>query len=266
MSDVLYFDCNSGASGDMILAALLDLGLPEDDLRADLKKLDLDGYHIEVRKAVKSGITGTDLDVVVEGQENRHDHDHHEHHHEHHDHHDHPHHPHRGFTEIRQIITSSTLPEEVKELSLKIFLKVAEAEARIHGTTIEEVHFHEVGAVDSMVDIIGAAIGIHRLKPDLIVSSPIPLGTGFVRCAHGRIPVPAPATIEILRGVPVFGTGIRSELTTPTGAAILGTICSQFGPMPEMTVESIGYGLGKKDLPVANLLRVFRGKKKNLFR
>ncbi len=289
---VLYFDCLSGISGDMTIAALLDLGVDKDEFLAELKKINIDGYRIEIKKGQKNGISGTDFNVILNNDDNHdHHHDHkHTHNHDHdhthnhthdyeytHDHnhthaHDHSHnkeshhhghsHVHRNLHDIEHIIDDSDLNERVKEISKKIFGYVAASEAKIHDKPIEEVHFHEVGAVDSIVDIIGAAICIDMLNVDEIYSSYLHVGTGFVNCAHGRIPVPAPATLDILKGIPIYSKGIRSELVTPTGAAIIKALAKDFIPMPEMIIDEIGYGLGKKDLEITNALRVVLGKKK----
>lgn len=255
MEKILYFECLSGISGDMTIGALLDLGGDEQHLRDELKKLKLDGYHLHIDKKSKNGIFGTKFDVCLD---HHHDHDHdHDHEHDH----EHEHH-HRNFRMIKEMILTSELSDSVKKLSIKIFEEVARAEAKIHHVTIDEVHFHEVGAIDSIVDIVGAAILIEQLNVDKIYASPLHVGTGFVNCAHGKIPVPAPATLEILKGIPVYSKGIRSELVTPTGAAIIKVLADDFMDRPEMTIESIGYGLGTKDLEVANLLRVNLAKKK----
>jgi uncharacterized protein (TIGR00299 family) protein len=200
------------------------------------------------------------------------DHSHEGHSHEDNDHshgpeHSHSHsgeteHHHRNFSDIKNLINQSDLNQKVKDLSIDIFAKVAEAEAKVHNKDINEVHFHEVGAVDSIVDIVGAAILIDLLNPDHIYASPVSLGTGFVDAAHGRIPVPAPATIEILKGVPVYSTGVRGELVTPTGAAIIKTLTEEFMEMPELEISKIAYGAGKKDFEITNLLRVYQAKKK----
>lgn len=245
---ILYFDCLSGISGDMTLATLLDLGVEYDYLLDELKKLNVDGFDIEVRKDLKNGISGTNVFVHLD---NNHDHDH-----------DHDHHSHRNLYDIEKIINDSKLNENVKNLSIKIFKEVALAEAKIHGKDLYDVHFHEVGAIDSIVDIVGAAICIDKLNVDKIYSSPIHIGTGHVKCAHGNIPIPAPATLEILKGIKIYSKGIDSELVTPTGAAIIKTIADDFLPIPEMYIEDIGYGIGKKDLNITNVLRTFIGKKK----
>ena len=284
---ILYFDCFSGISGDMTIGALLDLGIDQDLFLAELNKIHLDEFEIEIKRGLKKGISGTDFTVHLTHQEHSHeehthehedDHNHHEHTHEHHhDHsheheHTHEHHhtekPHdhahtRNLSDIYKIIDSSDLSEYVKIASKKIFLIVAEAEAKIHAKTIDEVHFHEVGAVDSIVDIIGAAICVEMLQIDEIQCSEINLGSGFVHCEHGVFPVPAPATLEILKGVPVYSKNAKKELTTPTGAAILKALCSEFGSLPEFVIEKIGYGLGKRDMETPNVLRVIVGKKKS---
>lgn len=280
MKNCLYIECLSGISGDMTIGALLDLGINQQRFLEELSKLKLEGYTLHIYKAQKQGITGTKFDVLLEqADHDHHDHHHHEtnhhdHHHDH-DHHDHhhaeadpghqeaaDHHHHRNILDIYGIIDGSQLKERVKTLSKEMFRHVAEAEAKIHGKALEEVHFHEVGAIDSIVDIVGAAIAIDLLEIDEIISTPVHTGTGFVKCAHGKMPVPAPATLEILKGLPLYSTGIRSELVTPTGAAILKTLVHDFGPRPEMIVEKIGYGLGTKDLEIANVLRMSMGKKK----
>ncbi len=196
-----------------------------------------------------------------------HDHDHeHSHEHSHDDEHAHSHgssnHVHRNFNDIKNLINQSQLNQKVKDLSIEIFAKVAKAEAKVHNKSIEEVHFHEVGAVDSIVDIVGSAILVDLINPDHIYASSIPLGTGFVDAAHGRIPVPAPATIEILKDVPVYSTEVKGELVTPTGAAIIKTLAEEFVPMPELEISKIAYGAGKKDFEITNLLRVYEAKKK----
>lgn len=260
---ILYLDCFAGISGDMTLGAFLDLGVKEETLLTGLKKLNVDGYHIEISKKAKNGIMGTDVKVILE--EDDHHHDHHNHSHLEHAHY---HHEHRNLKDIEKILDESDLDQNVKELSKKIFAKVAQAEGKIHGKPIDQVHFHEVGAVDSIVDIVGAAICFCSLNVDKVISSPLHTGTGFVKCQHGNIPVPAPATLEIFREnkVPFKGMEISKELVTPTGAAIVATITDEYGSIPEMEAISIGYGVGKRDLEIANLLRMVIGetKKKHL--
>ena len=255
---IAYFDCFAGVSGDMTLGALLDAGLDLDQLKIELKKLPLDGYHISAEKVMKKGISGTKFDVHLEDHDHTHEQDHHHHHA-----HGHHHQPHRGLKEIREIIESSTLDAKIKETALAVFTRLGEAEAKIHNKTVDEIHFHEVGAVDSIVDIVGAAIGLHLLGIDQVITSKIHIGTGTVECAHGTLPVPAPATLALLKDAPVHPTGIEAELVTPTGAAIMTTLVDRFGSAPPMTIQSIGYGAGYHDLPIANVLRVTIGETKD---
>jgi len=285
---VLYFDCFSGISGDMTIGALLDLGIDQNVFLNELKKLKLDEFEIEIKKGLKKGVSGTDFTVHLlhqetdidehqdehhHGHEHKHEHTH-QHHHDHEHKHDHAHHHkhelkhehhhahNRNLADIYSIIDESELSEYVKVTSKAIFLVVAEAEAKIHSKSIDDVHFHEVGAVDSIVDIVGAAICIELLKVDEIQCSEINLGGGFVKCEHGVFPVPAPATLEILKSVPVYSQNAKKELTTPTGAAIVKALCSSFGTFPAFTIEKTGYGLGKRDMETPNVLRVIIGTKK----
>jgi len=285
MKDILYFDINSGISGDMTIASLLDLGLDQDEFLQELKKLNLAGYKIQISTVQKNGITAKDFKVILDDDshpdniesEHQHEDSHSDHHHQgscsgcgNHDHshrNDHSHsysssHVHRNFNDIKELINQSDLSQQVKDLSINIFAKVAKAEAKVHNKEINQVHFHEVGAVDSIVDIVGTAILIEMINPDHIYSSAVSLGTGFVDAAHGRIPVPAPATIEILNDIPVFSTGVRGELVTPTGAAIIKTLAEDFIQLPEVEISKIAYGAGKKDFEITNLLRVYQAKKK----
>lgn len=245
---VLYFDCFSGISGDMTIGSLLDLGVEEKQLRSELSKLRLDGYEINVEKQLKNGITGTSFNVILSNGEHHHHHDNDNHCHDHG-------HNHRNLRDIEDIIDKSSLNDNVKSISKKIFRIVAEAEGKIHGSTPEDVHFHEVGALDSIVDIVGTAICIDQLKPDKIVFSKLPLSRGFVKCQHGIIPLPAPATLEIVKGLPVYFFDAPMELVTPTGAAIAKALGDEFGDMDAMHVEKIGYGMGKGDYKVPNALR-----------
>ncbi len=276
---ILYFDCFSGISGDMTLGAFIDLGVKSEVLIKELKKLNLEGYTIEVTKKIKKGLVGTDVNIVLDNkrscshqehnEESHHQtkepHDHtqpHTHTHEHertHQHiHNHNHQQHRSYQDIIEIIKNSSLSDKVKKLSQKMFFKVAAAEAIIHGKPIDEVHFHEVGAIDSILDMVGAAICFYELKVDKVVGGPLHTGTGTIRCAHGIIPVPCPATLEILRQnkVPFYSTGIRNELVTPTGAAIAATLIEEFRPLEEVEVQAIGYGLGKREMEIAGMLRL----------
>jgi uncharacterized protein (TIGR00299 family) protein len=235
---IAYFDCFSGASGDMILGALLDAGLPLEHLKQELAKLGLSHYSVNKTAVVKNGIRGSQALIRVEQ-------DHHHHH--------------RHLSDITAIIEKSTLAPVIKKEGIRIFRRLAEAEARVHDTSPENIHFHEVGAMDAIIDVVGSVIGIHTLGIDTIICSPLHVGSGTVECAHGTLPVPAPATAELILGKPVYSTGIQGELLTPTGAAILTTLASDFGSLPPMTVEQIGHGAGTADLSIANMLRVFIG-------
>ncbi|WP_331488046.1 nickel pincer cofactor biosynthesis protein LarC [Caminicella sporogenes] len=246
---ILYYDCFSGISGDMNLGALIDLGVDTDYLLKELSKLGLNSeYEIKIEKKNKNGIEGTKVDVILQ--------------HEHKKHHDkkHHHHVHRNLKDIEEIINSSTLNDSIKKLSISMFMKIAEAEAKVHGKTLYEVHFHEVGAIDSIIDIVGAAICIDYLKPDKIAASHVQVGGGFVECAHGLIPVPAPATVEILKGIPIKSGIVSFETTTPTGAAILAVNVDEFTDKVDMAIEKVGYGVGSRDLEIPNVLRVYLGK------
>lgn len=236
---IAYFDCFSGASGDMILGALLDAGLPLEHLKQELAKLGLSHYSVNKTAVVKNGISGSQALIRVEQ--------------------DHHHHHHRHLSDITAIIEKSTLAPVIKKEGIRIFRRLAEAEARVHDTSPENIHFHEVGAMDAIIDVVGSVIGIHTLGIDTIICSPLHVGSGTVECAHGTLPVPAPATAELILGKPVYSTGIQGELLTPTGAAILTTLASDFGSLPPMTVEQIGHGAGTADLSIANMLRVFIG-------
>lgn len=233
----LYLDCPMGISGDMFLAALIDLGVDPKMILRELKKLPVDKIDVEIKKAARHSITGTTFKVKLAEA-----------------------HHHRTFRDIKKIIGESNLAPKVKSLSTAIFKVIAEAEGKIHGIKADEVHFHEIGAMDSIIDIVGAAVAVDSLKVKKVVSSPIALGTGWARTMHGTIPIPAPATLEILKGVPTAASTAPFELTTPTGAAIVKTLASSFGPMPPMTIEAAGYGAGKKDFKEsANLLRAVIG-------
>ena len=250
-----YFDCPSGAAGDMVMGALVDAGVPFEALRGELAKLGLPGFTLERREVMKGVFRATKVDVHV------HDHDHGagEHGHSHDEPHGRHQHPRRNLESILGLIAASGLDATVKAKAARIFTRLGEAEARVHGTTIDQVHFHEVGAVDAIVDITGACIGLHLLGVEAVHCSALPVGGGFVTGAHGRIPIPGPGTAELLKGFPVVDTGVRRELVTPTGAAILTTLATSAGTMPTMTVEAVGYGAGDMDLETPNVLRVFLG-------
>ncbi len=265
----LYFDCSSGISGNMVLGALTEIIGDEQYLIEELKKLNTDGYKIEISKKVKNGITGTYVDVIVDGKdEYGHEHHIHEHHHEHehehedeHEHEHHHHHEHRNLNDINKIISESTLEEKTKELAKRIFTRVAKAESKVHDKPLEEVHFHEVGAIDSIVDIVGTAILINKINPDKIISSIVNDGYGFIECAHGKMSVPVPATSEIFanRGVKFRQIDIDTELVTPTGAAIIAELAEEFTTLPAMETKKIGWGAGYKDLDIPNILKVYYG-------
>jgi hypothetical protein len=246
MVNVLYYDCFSGISGDMNLGALIDLGVERGFLLEELQKLDMGPYEIRITQDARRGISGVRVEVVLppEGQIS----------------HKEGHAQERTFADIEALICASGLSDRVKDLSLKIFTKIAQAEAKVHGHTTGEVHFHEVGAVDSLVDMVGAAICLEYLQIERIYSSPVEMGGGFVRCAHGILPVPAPATAEILRGIPVKTGLVPFETTTPTGAAILAATVDLFTEEVNFIPLKIGYGIGSRDTDVPNVLRVFLGR------
>lgn len=267
----LYFDCTSGISGNMTLGALVEILGDSTYLLNELDKLHVDGYHIHISKSVKNGITGTYVDVHLEHADDHHHHDHEAHGHDHpheHDHnhdHEHSHHVHRNLFDVNKIIDDSEISPSAKALAKRIFLRVAQAESKVHNETLENVHFHEVGAIDSIVDIIGTAVLIDKISPDIIYSSIVNDGYGFIECAHGTIPVPVPATSEIFAASNVIARqiDIDTELVTPTGAAIIAELASSFSAMPAMKVEKIGWGSGTKDLKIPNVLKVAYGEVKN---
>lgn len=267
---VLYYECFSGISGDMNLGLMVDLGVDFEYLKAELVKLGVDEeYELIKKTGLKHGITGTKIDVILMNEEDhdhnhKHDHDHkHDHKHSHSHHHesakkdstDINHHVHRGYKDIEKIILASGLNERVKKLSLDIFMVIAVAEGKVHGKSYDEVHFHEVGATDSIIDIVGSAICLDALGVDAVWSSTVELGGGFVKCAHGLMPVPAPATIEILKGAMTKTGRVQKETTTPTGAAILASTVTNYTDRLEGRVERVGYGLGTRDLEIPNVVR-----------
>jgi len=237
---IAYFDCFSGISGDMILGAFLDLGFPLSELTASLASLKIPKYTLSALSEKRMNLKGTRLRINVKQ-------------------------PGKGektFKEIRTMIEESKINKEVKEKSIEIFSCLAKAEAFIHQKRIDQVHFHEIGAADSIIDIVGSVLGIHFFDIREIVSSSLPLGNGFIQCGHGTLPLPAPATLEILKNIPVYGIGKPFETVTPTGAAIIATLAQTFGPLPAITIEKVGYGAGeRKDNEVPNLLRVILGQK-----
>ncbi len=234
---IAYFDCFSGAAGDMLLAALLDAGLSLDDLRADLDKMPVGGYELRLEPARQHGITGSRFDVVDLGEER----------------------PARNLTLIREILAHTDLPEAVIGKALRVFTRLGEAEARVHGVGLDEIHFHEVGAIDALVDIVGFCAALQRLGIEAVYASALPLGSGVVRTEHGLLPVPAPATLELLAevGAPVLSDEARAELVTPTGAALLSTLATF--ARPAMHIQAVGYGFGVKEFAWPNMVRVWIG-------
>ncbi|MBO6158167.1 MAG: nickel pincer cofactor biosynthesis protein LarC [Firmicutes bacterium] len=273
----LYIDCSMGAAGDMLTAALLDLSPLKAAYTARLNALRIPGVKYELSRSVKCGITGSHMSVTVDGveedehmhdhdHEHHHDHDHdHEHHHDHDHDHDHEHshgghtHTHTGMHTIEHIVWDLHLPEQVEKDVLAVYQIIAEAESKVHGAPISQIHFHEVGTMDAVADVVAVCYMLYTLKPDQIIASPIHVGSGTVRCAHGILPVPAPATALILQGLPIYSTELKGELCTPTGAALLKHFVTRFGQMPPMSVSSIGYGMGKKDFERANCVRIMLG-------
>ncbi|MGL4797525.1 MAG: nickel pincer cofactor biosynthesis protein LarC [Paraclostridium sp.] len=237
---ILYLDIVNGISGDMTIASLLDLGVPKEIFLDEINKLGLDGeFEIQINSKNESGIVGTTVKVIAKET-----------------------HAHRHLVDIFDIIDKSNLSNKVKDMSKNIFMTIGEAEAKVHGTTIDKIHFHEVGAIDSIVDIIGCSILIDILNIDRIYTKSVPVGSGFVKCDHGVMPVPAPATIEILKGVPIKLNTVNGECTTPTGAAIVKTLCDEFIDILEFEVKQIGYGIGHKKFEIPNMLRMILGIKK----
>jgi uncharacterized protein (TIGR00299 family) protein len=235
---IAYFDCFSGISGDMVLGALIDLGCEISFLKKELKKLGVTGYQVNVKESLKHDICATDVYISVDKNQ-----------------------PQRSFRDIVHLISESDLENRVKDKSCNIFLRLAEAEGKVHGVAINQVHFHEVGAVDSIIDIVGSVICLHELGVSEVFSSPLPLGSGFVVCQHGVLPVPAPATVELVNNIPTYHIDSGHEMVTPTGAAIITTIADSFGDRPIMDIIKIGYGAGKIQSKLPGVLRVYLGKK-----
>lgn len=289
----LYFECNMGAAGDMLMAALLELHPDPQDFIRRLNELGIPEVKVSAESSIKCGITGTHVDVKIggieeeshdvslheehhhehHGEEHRHDHDHehhgedHHHDHKHHDeehHHDHDHHGeehhhHSGMSDIEHLIAHLPISEKVRNDALQVYNLIAEAESHAHNAPIEQIHFHEVGTMDAVMDIVGVCMLIEELAPEKILASAIHVGSGQVHCSHGILPVPAPATAYILQGVPMYGGAVKGELCTPTGAALLKHFVSEFGAMPIIKIEKIGYGMGKKNFEAANCVRAFLG-------
>ncbi|MGH9314887.1 MAG: nickel pincer cofactor biosynthesis protein LarC [Vicinamibacterales bacterium] len=276
MSRTLYFDCFAGASGDMVLGALLDAGLPLDELRKALGSLAIEGdWHVHADRVLRAGVSATKFNLHSHEHQGQHEHREHPEHPKHPEHTEHPKHPehpehpkhpehpeHRSLTEIERAIGRSGLSPAGKQKAVELFRRLGEAEAAIHQVPVERIHLHEVGALDSIVDIVGAVFAMEWFGTDDVVASPLNVGGGTVTCAHGTFPVPAPATARILTGVPTYSTGAVGELVTPTGALFMTSYAKLFGPMPPMRVERIGYGAGDRDpAGFPNVLRVFVGER-----
>ena len=238
----IYLDCGMGAAGDMLTAALLELMPNQDAFVEELNGLGIPGIRFTADKCEKCGILGTHMKVTIHGEEE----DDHHHHHGH-------------LADIRGIVSGLPLPTMVKLDILAVYEEIAQAESHVHGVPVEHIHFHEVGTMDAIADVTAVCLLLHRLAPDKIIASPVHVGSGQVRCAHGILPVPAPATAYLLRGIPIYGGSIDGELCTPTGAALLKHFATEFGQMPVMKVQAIGYGMGKKDFPRANCVRALLG-------
>lgn len=231
-----YFDCFCGVSGDMILGSLVDAGLELGQLESELSKLPVRGFRLLAEKTTRRGISGTKFSVDIQ-----------------------EHHVERHLPDINDIVDRSALSDDIKSSSKRIFMELAGIEARIHNKSVAEVHFHEISALDSIIDVVGSLVGLKKLGIEAVYASRIHVGTGFVECRHGTLPVPAPATLDLLKGIPVYSKGVDSELVTPTGVGILKNVARSFGAMPEMTIEKIGYGAGSRELEIPNLLRVCIG-------
>ena len=283
----LYFECNMGAAGDMLMASLLELHNNPKDFLNRLNGIGIPGVLVSAQASVKCGITGTHIRVVINGKEEdahsdhhnhthgEHDHHHHEHthddhehlhddhHHEHshheHSHDEHDHHDHSSYHGIEHQIGHLNVSDAVKKNALEVYKLIAEAESHAHGVPVDKIHFHEVGEMDALADIVGVCMLMEELAPDTILASPVNTGSGHVRCSHGVLPVPAPATAHILQNVPMYNDQIKGELCTPTGAALLKHFAKEFCTMPVLTVTKVGYGMGKKDFEKANCVRAFIG-------
>jgi len=244
---IIYFDCQAGAAGNMILGALIDAGLDPDLLKKELNKIpssksqapnksQITSYKLQIKKTRRDGIQGTQLEVKLKDKE-----------------------PQRNLKDIVRIITKSNLSKNIKQKSIAIFNRLALAEAKVHGVSIDKIHFHEVGAIDAIIDIVGTVIALEKLGIEEVYCSPIPHGKGFIKHHHGVLPIPAPATAELLKGVPTYQTDIKGELITPTAAAIISSLCQNFDNLPRLKIASIGYGQGTKYYGIPNFLRVFIG-------
>ena len=278
----LYLECAMGAAGDMLTAALLELTGDRQAFIDKMNVIGLPGVKVAAEESVKCGITGTHIRVIVDGMEeeagdahdhhhehehhhhdhdhhHEHDHDHHEEEHDHHHDHEHGHHHHASVADIEGLINGLDVSDRVKTDAKAVYALIADAESRVHGRPVTEIHFHEVGTLDAVADVVGVCLLMEQLAPDQVIASPVHTGSGHVHCAHGILPVPAPATALILEGIPSYGGKVSGELCTPTGAALLKHFVSRFGDRPVMAVEAIGYGMGKKDFDQANCVRAFLG-------
>ena len=256
---VIYLDCSMGAAGDMLMAALYELLDDKQTFLDTMRGLGLPGIEISAEPAVKCGITGTHMKVLVHGSEELdalHDHLH-EHAHEHS--HDHEHHHHTDLHEIEHLLSHLDLPQTVRDDALAVYRRIAEAESKVHGTIVDQIHFHEVGTLDALADVVGVCLLMHLLAPEKVYASSVHVGCGQVKCAHGILSVPAPATALLLAGVPIYGGAISGELCTPTGAALLTHFVTKFGELPAMRLLKSGYGMGTKDFPAANCVRAMLG-------
>ena len=245
--NTLYLECNAGASGDMILGALADLLEDPAEVKRLIEGIGIPGISCSVETAEKNMITGTRVTITVDGVDEgdvgkvR------------------DHHPHHHLGDVLEIIHGLNVPKEVIDNATAVYQTIAAAESDVHGKPVNEVHFHEVGALDAIADVVGVCLLMHKLAPSVVIASPLRLGYGEVACAHGILPVPAPATAHIIRGMKTYSGDKEGEFTTPTGAALIKQFASSYGPMPEMAVKDCGYGIGKKDMPIANVLRAFVG-------
>ena len=259
----LYIDCGMGAAGDMLTAALLELLPDREGFIRKLNSLGIPGVTVAAERSEKCGINGTHVRVMVHGEEeHEHMHNHHHHHHHDHDHGHHHHHNHGSMSEIRGIVSGLPIPTMVKLDIMAVYEEIARAESHVHGVPVDQIHFHEVGSMDAVADITAVCMLMYELDVDQVIASPVHVGSGQVRCAHGILPVPAPATAHILREIPVYGGSIQGELCTPTGAALLKHFVTEFGDMPAMKLKAMGYGMGRKDFERANCVRVMLGETK----
>lgn len=258
----LYIECNMGAAGDMLMSALSELIPNPDEFIDEMNGLGLPDVRFERKSNVKCGVVGTHIAVTVDGYEENEEHDRHERRsrrHQLHEYHEHHGHRHAGLEDIRSVIEGMKLSENVREQAIAVYTRIAQAESEVHGMDVDKIHFHELGNLDAIADVLGVCRLMEMIAPERVVVSPIHVGRGYVRCAHGVVPVPAPATALILQGAPIFSGCVQGELCTPTGAALLRHFADEFGDLPPMTLEKIGYGMGNKDFEIANCIRAMLG-------